>query len=145
MKAILFVAVFWFGFHVCQAQSIVGKWQLIKQTNCLEEELEDSEEDLIDLTDDLSGMSSRTPQVVNFNSNLSCNMTTQLIDHRKPVNVKSLLYKFDGENLYILDKKSRTIVATYAVDKLTADSLIYSNAARACETKIFLRLSEGKN
>jgi len=56
-------------------------------------------------------------------------------------NQKKFLYKFNGEMLLVLDKKSQTISDSYLVDKLTADSLILSNASRPCETKILLRIN----
>jgi hypothetical protein len=51
-----------------------------------------------------------------------------------------LLYKYTGDALYILDKRSQTIIETFTIEQLSADSLIISNSARACETKVFVKI-----
>lgn len=125
---------------VSKAQSVVGKWQLIKQSNCMEEKISPSSVEEEDLADEMSGMSSATPQIVTFKEKLSGEESTRILNRKKSSKNKSFLYKFTGETLLILDKKSQTITANYLIDKFTADSLIISNASRPCETKIFLRL-----
>ncbi|NJM24181.1 MAG: hypothetical protein HC859_00130 [Bacteroidia bacterium] len=45
---------------VVRSQSLVGTWQLIKQTTCLEDELE-GDEGIQSLLDEFSEMSSPTP------------------------------------------------------------------------------------
>jgi hypothetical protein len=123
-----------------QAQSIIGKWQLIKQSNCMEEKILSDSDDEQDLRDEMNGMSSSTPQIVTFKEKRAGEESTRILNRKKSSKNKSFLYKFTGETLMILDKKSQTITANFLVDKFTADSLIISNASRPCETKIFLRL-----
>lgn len=125
---------------VSKAQSIIGKWQLVKQSNCMEENISPSSADEQDLVDDMNGMSSATPQIVTFKEKLSGEESTRILNRKKSSKNKSFLYKFNGETLLILDKRSQTITANYTVGKFTADSLIISNASRPCETRIFLRL-----
>jgi hypothetical protein len=64
-----------------------------------------------------------------------------MLSKGKTANAKKFLYKFNGEMLLILDKKSQTISDSYLVDKFTPDSLVVSNASRPCETLIFLKIS----
>ncbi|MFZ6009009.1 MAG: hypothetical protein ACOYXT_01580 [Bacteroidota bacterium] len=128
-----------------QAQSILGTWQLTKQTTCLEDEVTAESDSVQDLVDEMKSMGSAAPQVVRFKDKASGEETTRILSKKKPANSKSFLYKFSGEMLMILDKRSQTISDSYIVDKLTADSLILSNASRACETKIFLKIKEGKS
>ncbi len=66
--------------------------------------------------------------------------STRIVSRRKSYNSKSFLYKFNGDAIYFLDKKSRTIIEGYTVEKFSADSLIISSAERACDTKIFIRI-----
>lgn len=124
----------------CQSQSIVGRWQLVKQSNCVEEEMGDSDDEPQELIEDLKGMSDRTPQVIEFKVNNTGSESTKIINKKKSYNSKSLLYRFDSNGLYFLDKKSRTIIEGFTVEKLESDSLIISNSARVCETKIFVRV-----
>jgi hypothetical protein len=128
----------------CSAQSILGTWQLVKQTTCLEDEMVAENEELESLADEMAGMSSASPQVVSFKEKGAGVESTRILNKKKSANKNNFLYKFDGEMLLILDKKSQTITETYAVDKISTDSLIISNTARACETKIFLKIKQAK-
>jgi len=123
------------------AQSIIGKWQLVKQSNCVEDKLGEDDADTQDLVDDMKGMSGATPQVLTLKDKNAGEENTKIITKKKDYNSKSFLYKYDGEFLYFLDKKSRTIIEGFTVEKLSADSLIISNTSRACETRIFVRIN----
>lgn len=137
MKTLLLI--FSLGLPVAaSAQSIVGKWQLVKQTNCIEDELERGEEE--DLVADMKSRSGRTSHVIHFKENNSAEESTKIINSRKNYNSKSLLYKFDGKILYMLDKRSQTIIEGFTVEKLSSDSLIISNTDRACDTKVFVKI-----
>ncbi len=140
MKALMIIALV-FTTSTIFSQSIVGIWQLTKQSNCMSDELSPSSEDEQDLLLDMASMSNRDiPLTIEFKSNNSGTENLHTINTRKQSKYKSFLFKFDGENLYILDKKSQTISVAYTIDRLSADSLIYSNASRPCETKVFVRL-----
>jgi len=122
------------------AQSIVGSWQLVKQTNCMEDNLTADTGDAQALVDEMKSMSPGTPQVVTFKEKMTGEESTRILTKRKAANKVSFLYKFDGEVLMILDKKSQTITDNFLVDKFSSDSLIVSTASRPCETKIFVRV-----
>ena len=123
-----------------QIGNIVGSWQLVKEGTCLEETA--SRKDVGEtLREEMQSRSSATPQVVNFKDNSSGDESTRIFNTGKTANAKKFFYKFNGEMLLILDKKSQTISESYLVDKFTTDSLIVSNAARPCETKIFLKIN----
>ncbi len=139
IKTILTVSVFVCAAAVAShAQSIVGKWQLTRQTSCVEEEIEDDES--ADLVNDMKSRASADIQVLQFKENNSAEENTRIINSRKSYNSKALLYKYTGDALYILDKRSKTIIETFTVEQLSADSLIISNSARACETKVFVKI-----
>lgn len=140
MKTILIIFVCGLMAIGANAQSIVGRWQLVTQSNCVEDELGESDEETEDLIVDMKGMSGTTPQVLTLKAKNEGEENTKIIDKRKSYNSKSFLYKFDGESLYFLDKKSRTIIESFSVEKLSSDSLIISNTSRACETRIFVRI-----
>jgi hypothetical protein len=121
-------------------QSIIGNWQLVKQTTCLEENMTAANDSAEKMVDEMKTMSSASAQIVSFKEKLSGEESTRILTKKKSANNKSFLYKFDGESLMILDKKTQTITDNYLVEKFSADSLILSNASRPCETKIFLRI-----
>jgi hypothetical protein len=123
-----------------QAQSIIGKWQLVKEGNCQEETMTTENDSTQELIRDMKSMSSPSAQVVSFKEKQTGEESTRILNRKKGTNYKNFLYRFDGESLMILDKRSRTITESFIVDKFSSDSLIISNAARPCETKIFLRI-----
>lgn len=122
------------------SQSIVGRWQLVKQSSCVEDQLGEEDEETQALIDDMKGMSGATPQIIEFRENRTGQESTKIISKKKSYNSKSFLYRFDENGLYFLDKKSRTIIEGFTVEKLESDSLIISNTERVCETKVFVRI-----
>lgn len=94
------------------------------------------------LRKDMQSRTPVTPQVVNFKKNASGTESSRILNTSTTANPKKFLYKFNGDMLLILDKRSQTISATYLVDKFTADSLIISNSARPCETRIFVKITD---
>jgi hypothetical protein len=141
MKTFIFMTILCTGALVSDAQSIVGRWQLIKQSNCVENELEEEEDPGVkEIVEDMKGLSGSEPQIIEFKDNNTGSESTKIINRKKSYNSKSFLYRFDEQTLYILDKKSRTIVEGFTVEKMDGDSLIISNATRVCETKVFVRL-----
>ena len=122
------------------AQSIIGRWQLIKESSCVEDEVETEDAGTQELIDDMKSMSGAAPQVIEFKDNNSVHESTKIINRKKSYNSKSFLYRLDGDALYFLDKKSRTIIESFSVEKFSSDSLIITNSARVCETKIFVRI-----
>ncbi len=104
------------------------------------------EENLENLRKQMQSRTPVTPQVVNFKKNSSGTESSRILNTGKTANPKKFYYKLNGKMLLILDKKSQTISDSYIVDKFAADSLIVSNAARPCETRIFVKISkEGAN
>ncbi len=140
MKTIILISVCCLLAIGVNAQSIIGRWQLVRQSSCVEDELGGSNSETEDLVADMKGMSGATPQILTLKEKNEGEENTKIIDKKKSYNSKSFLYKFDGESLYFLDKKSRTIIESFSVEKLASDSLIISNTSRACETRIFVRI-----
>ena len=123
-----------------QAQSIVGRWQLVKQSSCVEDELGGNDDDAQALVDDMKSMSGSAPQVLELKDNNTGQESTKIISKKKSYNSKSFMYRYNENGLYFLDKKSKTIIEGYTIEKLEGDSLIISNSSRVCETKIFVRI-----
>ena len=127
------------GYLVClhftapaQTGNIVGTWQLVKQSTCLDQAANGLEAET---------QSTVAPgQVVTFKDNASGEESTPVLNSSRSSNSKKFLYKFNGDMLLILDKKSQTISDSYMVDKFSADSLIISNRSRPCETRIFVKI-----
>ena len=140
MKTLILFSAFSLLVMGANAQSIIGSWQLVRQSSCVEDELGTGDADTEELITDMKGMSGTTPQVLILKEKNEGEENTKIITKKKSYNSKSFLYKFDGEFLYFLDKKSRTIIESFTVEKLATDSLIISNTSRACETRIFVRI-----
>ena len=137
-KLMLLLAIMGFALF-SQAQSIVGRWQLVKQSTCVEDELGEVDADAQALVDDMKSMEGAAPQVLELRDNNTGQESTKIISKKKSYGSK-FLYRYSEGGLYFLDKKSQTIIEGYTVEKLEGDSLIISNATRVCETKIFVRI-----
>lgn len=123
-----------------KGQSLVGTWQLVEHTTCLESEMGEEDEATNDLLEDIRTRGSGTPSVIRFKDDNSGDESIRLLDTRKSSKRNNFLYRYSEGKLYLLDKKSRLLVGSYDVDQLSADSLVFSEAARACETRIFVRI-----
>ena len=139
MKKLILLLVLTGYTLLSQAQSIVGRWQLVKQSNCVEDEM-GADDDTQALVDDMASMSGAAPQILEFRDNNTGQESTKIISKKKSYNSKSFMYRYNENGLYFLDKKSKTIIEGFTVERLEGDSLIISNASRVCETKIFVRL-----
>jgi hypothetical protein len=144
LKSTLSTLIFAFILGSGYAQSLIGTWQLVKQTTCLSDELGGEDAETEELVLDMQSQSSGTNSVIRFKDNSSGEENVRIIDSRKSSRLNTFLYKFDGNNLYLLDKKSKLLLGSYTVENFTADSLIFSNAARPCETRVFVKISEKK-
>jgi len=125
-----------------KAQSILGTWQLVKQTTCLENEMPMESDSVEDMLNAMKGKEKPTPQIISFKEKGNGEESTRILNKRRPANGQHFMYKFDNGTLYILDKRSHTLVDAFTVDKLSADSLILSNASQECETKILIKIKE---
>jgi hypothetical protein len=123
-----------------KTQSLIGSWQLVRETTCQKEYAQLDTTASQNQTNDQQGMHAKRPQVIKFLDRQSGEENAKILNTRKNVNMRHFLYKTDGSRLYILDKKSRTIAETYNIDSFGADTLIVSNSTRACETKVFVRI-----
>ena len=144
IKLLLTVAVLCITSDLLNAQSLLGTWQLVNESTCLESELESDNDSIEPLAQQMKSMSKPAPQIVTFKEKGAGEESTRILNKKKNANQKNFLYKFDGEMLLILDKRSQTLAESFTVDKLDSDSLIISNSARACETKIFIKIKGGK-
>jgi hypothetical protein len=142
MKSLIFLTIMSITTLTAHAQSIVGRWQLVKQSNCVESELGEEEAGVKEMVNDMKGLSGSEPSIIEFKDNNTGSESTKIINSKKSYNSKSFLYRFNNESLYILDKKSKTIVDGFTVEKIDADSLIISNVERVCETRVFVRLKD---
>jgi hypothetical protein len=144
LKSAVSTFIFVFVLVSGYAQSLIGTWQLVKQSTCLSEELGEEDAETEELVLDMQSQSSGTNSVIRFKDNSSGEENVRIINSRKSSRLNTFLYKFDGNNLYLLDKKSKLLLGSYTIENFTADSLIFSNAARPCETRVFVKISEKK-
>lgn len=121
-------------------QSVVGKWQVTGQTNCLEQELPDSIKTDDTLLKDFANQSSPDPVVWNFTDDGIAKRMIKVTGKKKPVDTDEYTFSFDGANIKILDKKSKSLVFLYTVETLTSDLLVYSVPGKACEKTTLTRI-----
>ena len=140
MKSLIGTIILLAFSSLLSAQTIVGKWQLVKQTSCLEENMTANSDSTQMLIDDMKSRASASPVVVTFKEKMVGEESTRILTKRRAANNKTFLYRFDGESLMILDKKSQTLTDSFLVEKFSSDSLIVSSSSRPCDTKMFVRI-----
>lgn len=138
MKLIGLILVF-ISFQT-MGQSLVGKWQVTNQTNCLEKELSDSIKSDDSLLKDFSNQSGHSPVMMQFNDDGTATRIIKITGEKKPAETKEYKFSFDGTNIQLSDKKSKSILKVYTVETLTNDSLVYSIPGRECEKTTLVRM-----
>ena len=142
-------AVFAFGILVgffcskAHSQSLVGTWQLVSETSCLENDIVGDEEEA-DLVADLKSRSSGTQSIIEFKDNNTGSESLHIMNKKKVSGTSHFLYRYNDGTLYLLDKKSHLLIGSYDVEKITSDSLIFSNASRSCEIRILIKVKDPK-
>lgn len=142
LAKILLLTALTISYYASWGQTIVGSWQLVKQSNCLDQNTDDQTDGLGNIRQEMQGQRSAGQRIVSFKSNSSGEESTPILHSGRVANAKKFFYKFNKKMLLILDKKSQTISDSYIVDKFSPDSLIISNAARPCQTMIFVKITE---
>lgn len=123
-------------------QLVVGTWQAIKESSCLENELEPPTETEEELSQQMATRSGATPKVIQFNSDNTGEHNWKSVGKKKAAVREKFLYKVADDALYLLDKKSRLIIDTYIIQVLTAESLVLVNKSRPCERMELVRVNQ---
>lgn len=95
-----------------------------------------------ELLSDMKSMGGPSAQVVTFKQKGAGEESMRILNRRRGTNQKNFHYRFTGETLLILDKRTQTLTEAFTVDKFTADSLIISSSSRPCNTKVFFKIAE---
>ncbi len=133
MQRLVIVITILMSTALCQAQSIVGRWQLVSQSVCMDDE-----------SDDETGPVSGEPRILELRANNTGQETARIISKRKSYNPRTLLYRYSDGSLYFLDKRTQTLIEGYTVEKIENDSLIISNVSHVCETRVFVRARDNR-
>ena len=124
------------------AQGIVGTWQIMKQSNCMSDEMDelsDTEEELLEA---MSSKSDHTPMTLKFNADGTGEENWKVVGRKKSAGREKFLYRRDDTLLYFLDKKSRLITDTFIVEELTPSTLVIFNKVRNCERAELIRIAD---
>jgi hypothetical protein len=138
MNLFLILAVVTGGY----CQSVVGTWQVVKESTCLSNEMGPSDETEEELSGQMKTLSGPTPKTIQFNTDNSGEQNWKSVGKKKPVVKEKFLYKVADDVLYLLDKKSRLITDTYLIQVLTADSMVLVNKSRSCEQMELVRVKQ---
>jgi len=139
MKGLL-MSLFFLSVSCLSAQSLQGTWQVVKQSNCMGNELGDPSETEEELLESMSSLSGNAPKTITFNTDGSGEENWRSRGKKKSSSKEKFLYRYTDEALYLLDKKSRLITDTFLVEELTTTSLKMFNKDRACERLELVRV-----
>ncbi|QOI97235.1 MAG: hypothetical protein HRU69_06915 [Flammeovirgaceae bacterium] len=123
-------------------QSVVGYWQVIKQSICLGNEMVPTSETEEELSQQMAALAGPTPRVIQFNTDNTGEHNWKSVGKKKAAVRDKFLYKVADDTVYLLDKKSRLITDTYIIQVLTAESLVLVNKSRPCERIELVRVKQ---
>lgn len=124
-----------------QAQQLTGTWQVVKETNCQENELGEPTETEQEMLETMSALSGGLPKTVRFNEDATGEENWRTHGKRKPASKQKFLYRYTQGAIYFLDRKTRLITDTYIVESLTSAELIMFNKDRTCERVELVRVN----
>jgi len=113
------------------AQSLQGKWKLVNESTCPEEEKIPGQYSHEPFSPTLKGIA--------FGGDHACEIESNHPTKDRSVVSRGLFYKVDGDQLYLLNKRTQTIISMLRIEKLSVDSLIYSDVNLPCNTRVFVR------
>ena len=121
------------------SQSILGTWQMTDSKTCFQTNLKETETEK-----ELEGMmggnsASSVAKLIIFKKDGSGQEGIFSAGKKKGSDLNSFQYKFSGQELNFVDKKSGMITRRFVVDELTETSLKIHDAVKDCETKAFTR------
>lgn len=126
----------------CYGQSVVGYWQVAKESTCLGNEMAPSSETEEELSQQMAALAGPVPKVIQFNTDNTGEHNWKSIGKKKAAVREKFLYKVADDVVYLLDKKSRLITDTYMIQVLTAESLVLVNKSRSCERMELVRVKQ---
>jgi hypothetical protein len=134
------VSVFFILAFACvKAQSIVGTWQQVGETSCIQTELKESETEK-ELLPAMGGTQNSVAKLIRFFEKGGGEEGIFSKGSKKGSGMNAFQYKVIGQELQFLDKRSGIITQRFIVDELTEGSLKIHNAMKDCEARTFTRV-----
>ena len=121
------------GLFGAYGQTLTGTWQVVKDSNCMGQEFEETSDVEDELLENMSSRAGATSKVFLFNTDGSGEKTWHSKGKKKGSSKEKFLFKENDGILYFLDKKSSLIVSTFLIEELTSTTLIMFNKDRSCE------------
>jgi hypothetical protein len=139
MKTIISLALALISFTAF-SQSIQGTWQMTDNKTCFQTNMKETETEK-----ELEGMmggnsASSVAKLIIFKKDGSGQEGIFSVGKKKGSDMNSFQYKFSGQELNFVDKKSGMITKRFIIDELTETSLKIHDAVKECETKSFTKV-----
>jgi hypothetical protein len=122
------------------SQKIEGTWQQVDKKTCFQSNMKESDTEK-ELESAMRGTSASTvAQLIVFKKDGSGEEGIFSAGKKKAADKNSFKYKYSGQELVFLDKKSGIITYRFVVDELTETSLKIHDAVKDCESRAFTRV-----
>ncbi|NOT74541.1 MAG: hypothetical protein HOP08_06390 [Cyclobacteriaceae bacterium] len=126
--------------YICQAQAIIGTWQLIDEKTCFESNIKESETEKELLPMMKSSGTSSVAKLIRFDKKGAGEDGIFSAGRKKGSDMSSFKYTINGQELLLLDIKSGIMTQQLIIDELSQSTLKVHNAKNECETKTFSRI-----
>lgn len=137
VSLILFLA----GTTLCQAQNIVGTWQMTEQKTCFQSQFEESDTEK-ELKDAKASAKTGVAKLIKFDAKGSGEEGVFSQGKKKGSGMNPFKYQVMGQELHFLDKKSGIITERFVIEELSATTLRIHNSNRDCEVRTFVRVKK---
>jgi uncharacterized protein YwbE len=125
---------------LCNAQSIVGTWQLTAEKTCFESNMQISETEKELLPQMGSTSATTVARTIRFDQKGTGEEGIFSVGKKKASGKSTFRYKINGQELLLLDSKSGMMTRGLVIDTLTQSTLKFHTTAKECERKTFIRI-----
>ena len=122
-----------------QAQAIVGTWQQVEERTCIQSEFKESKTEQ-ELLPSMGATKNSVAKLIRFDAKGRGEEGIFSVGKKKGSSLNDFLYKINGQELQLLDKKSGIITWQFIIDELSDSSLKIHNALKDCEIRAFTRV-----
>ena len=127
------------GTTLCQAQTIVGTWQMTEQKTCFQSQFEESDTEK-ELKDAKGTAKTGVAKIIKFGAKGQGEEGVFSQGKKKGSGLNQFKYQVVDQELHFLDKKSGIITERFIIEELSATTLRIHNANRDCEVRTFAKV-----
>jgi hypothetical protein len=122
-----------------QGQTLVGTWQQTNERTCLETEFKETQTEK-ELLPAMGATHTSVAKLITFDAKGRGKEGIFSKGVKKGSGTNDFLYKLNGQELQLIDKKSGIMTQRFQIDELTESTMTIHNAMKECELRTFAKV-----